>query len=71
MPVSVSDETFAELRRHFDERQIVELTFATAIESFYNRINAPLEVEADGFCAIPVPYPAPAGQDGVWANRPA
>lgn len=58
-PVEVSDATFAELRRHFDERQIVELTFAIAIESFYNRINASLGVEAQGFCAI-APAAAPA-----------
>ena len=51
-PVEVSDATFAELRRHLSEREIVELTFAIAVESFYNRINAPLGVEAEGFCAI-------------------
>jgi len=52
-PVDVSDETFAELRRHYSEPQIVELTFAVAIENFFNRVNAPLGVEAEGFCAIP------------------
>jgi alkylhydroperoxidase family enzyme len=51
-PVDVSDETFAELRRHYSD-QIVELTFAVAIENFFNRVNAPLGVEAEGFCAIP------------------
>jgi alkylhydroperoxidase family enzyme len=51
-PVEVSDETFAALRRHYSERQIVELTFAVAIENFFNRVNAPLGVEAEGFCAI-------------------
>jgi len=52
-PVDVSDETFAELRGHYSEPQIVELTFAVAIENFFNRVNAPLGVEAEGFCAIP------------------
>jgi len=52
IPVAVSDETFAELRRHYSEKQIVELTFAVAIESFFNRVNAPLGVEAEGFCAL-------------------
>ena len=52
VPVAVSDATFATLRTHFDERQIVELTFAVAVESFFNRINAPLGIEAEGFCAI-------------------
>ena len=53
VPIAVSDEAFAELRRHFSERQIVELTFAIAIESFFNRVNAPLGVDAEGFCALP------------------
>ena len=51
-PVEVSDETFAALRRHFTDRQIVELTFAVAIENFFNRVNAPLRIEAEGFCAV-------------------
>ena len=54
-PVNVSDETFAALRRHYSDRQIVELTFAVAIENFFNRVNAPLGVEAEGFCAIAPP----------------
>jgi AhpD family alkylhydroperoxidase len=49
----VSDETFAELRRHFSEREIVELAAAVATGNFYNRINIALEVEAQGFCALP------------------
>jgi len=44
----VSDATFAELTKHFDEREIAELTLANAIENFYNLLNLPLEVEADG-----------------------
>src|SRR5262245_16478489 len=59
VPVEVSDATFATLRRHYADRQIVELTFAVAIESFFNRVNAPLGVEAEGFCAI-----APAAGTG-------
>lgn len=48
----VSDATFDELKTHFSEREILELTVAVATENFYNRLNAPLEVEAQGFCAI-------------------
>jgi alkylhydroperoxidase family enzyme len=44
----VSDATFAELAKHFDEREIAELTLLNAIENFYNLLNLPLEVEADG-----------------------
>ena len=49
----VSDDLFAELRRHFSNRNIVELTVAVAMENFYNRINAPLGIEAQGFCPVP------------------
>jgi len=49
----VSDQTFAELRRHFSEREVVELGFAVAAENFFNRINAAFGVEAEGFCALP------------------
>jgi alkylhydroperoxidase family enzyme len=49
----VTDETFAEARRHFSEREVVELTLAVAAENFFNRMNAALGVEEQGFCAIP------------------
>jgi alkylhydroperoxidase family enzyme len=48
----VADDTFAELRKHFGDRQIVELTFVTALENFYNLLNLPLGIEDDGLCAI-------------------
>ncbi len=48
----VSDETFAELRKHFSEREIVEITVLNAAENFFNLINIPLEIEEDGLCAI-------------------
>ena len=49
----VPDPVFAEARRHFSERAIVELTVAVAAENFYNRTNVPLEIEAQGFCTVP------------------
>jgi len=48
----VSDATFEELRKHFNEREIVEITWLNAVENYYNLINLPLEIESDGFCAI-------------------
>jgi len=48
----VGDATFAELAKHFDEREIAELTLLNAIENFYNLLNLPLQVEADGLEAI-------------------
>jgi len=48
----VSDATFGPLRKHFSEREIVEITWLNALENYYNLINLPLEIESDGFCAI-------------------
>jgi AhpD family alkylhydroperoxidase len=48
----VSDATFEVLRKHFSEREIVEITWLNAVENYYNLINIPLEIESDGFCAI-------------------
>lgn len=48
----VSDQTFAELKAHFSDREIMEITTVAAIENFYNRLNAPLEIASQGFCAI-------------------
>ena len=48
----VSDATFATLRKHFSEREIVELTWLNALENYYNLINLSLEIEQDGLCAI-------------------
>ncbi len=50
----VADATFASLRRHFSEREILELTVAIAAENMFNRLNAPLEIESQGFCACPL-----------------
>jgi 4-carboxymuconolactone decarboxylase len=57
-PVEVSDELFAALREHFDERQLVELTSAIAIENLHARFNAALGIGSAGFtegmvCAVP------------------
>ena len=48
----VSDATFAELRAHFDDRQIVAITWLNAVENYFNLLNGPLEIESDGLCAI-------------------
>ena len=49
----VPNDLFGALRHHYSDREIVELTVAVAMENVYNRINAPLEIEAQGFCAVP------------------
>lgn len=48
-PVDVPDELFARLREHFDERQLVELTMAIALENLYSRTNWALGIEGEGF----------------------
>ncbi len=50
--VQVQQKTFDELKKYFSEREILELTVAVALENFYNRLNAPLGVGSQGFCAI-------------------
>jgi AhpD family alkylhydroperoxidase len=57
-PVEVSDELFARLRSSFDERQIVELTMAIALENLYSRSNWALGIEGEGF------------SDGMYCVRP-
>ncbi len=49
---AASDETFEGLRKRFDEREIVDLTALCAIESYFNRMNGPLQIESDGLCSI-------------------
>jgi alkylhydroperoxidase family enzyme len=48
----VTDELFAEIRRHFSEAQVVELTAAVALENFRSKFNVALGVESQGFCLL-------------------
>lgn len=48
-PVEVSDELFAELRQHFDEAELVELTDAIALENYRARFNWAFGLGAQGF----------------------
>jgi AhpD family alkylhydroperoxidase len=49
-PTEVPDELFQRLRRRFDEEQIVELTWAAAIENLRARFNWALGIESQGYC---------------------
>jgi len=57
-PLDVPDELFAELRRRFDDAQIVELTAEIAWENYRARFNYALDIPVQGFskgeCALPV-----------------
>jgi alkylhydroperoxidase family enzyme len=57
-PVVVSDELFAELRRHLNEKQLVELTSAIAWENYRARFDHAFGIESEGFsdgalCPLP------------------
>ncbi|WP_423746688.1 carboxymuconolactone decarboxylase family protein [Haladaptatus sp. SPP-AMP-3] len=49
---NVADATFEELRIHFNEREIVEITWLNAFQNYTNLVNIPLEIESDDLCAI-------------------
>jgi hypothetical protein len=70
-PVEVSDALFAELREHFDDAQLVEITHVIALENMRGRFNLALGIGAAGFsegmvCAVPATTPpsAPNGPPG-------
>jgi alkylhydroperoxidase family enzyme len=42
---NVDDELFAQLRRHFDEGEIVELAAAAGLFCYFNRFNNALKME--------------------------
>lgn len=48
----VDDDTFGRLQKHFNEREIVQITLLNAIENFYNLMNAPLNIGSDELCEI-------------------
>ena len=47
-PANVSDELYAELRRHFSEEQLIELAASAAQENFRARYNRVFAVKSDG-----------------------
>jgi AhpD family alkylhydroperoxidase len=48
-PVEVSDELFSQLREHFDDTQLVELTSVIALENYRARFNWAMGIEGEGF----------------------
>jgi alkylhydroperoxidase family enzyme len=46
-PVSVSNELFERLKKHFTDDQIVELTASIACENYRARFNHALHIESD------------------------
>ena len=63
-PVEVPDQLFAQLRAHFDNAQLVELTATIAWENYRARFDHAFRTEAQGFsegafCALPERPAAP------------
>ena len=59
VPVSVSNELFEELMKHFSSQQMVELTSAIAWENYRARFDHAFGIEAEGFsegfsCPLPM-----------------
>lgn len=49
----VDDVLVDELKKHYSDAQIVELTAAIAMENFRSKFNPALGIEAQGFCMVP------------------
>jgi alkylhydroperoxidase family enzyme len=45
--LSIDDAIFARMRRSFDEREIVEIVFACAVERYFNSMALPLRIGSD------------------------
>lgn len=56
----VDDATFETLRKHYDDRGVVELTWLNAVSNYYNLMAVPLGLESDGLEAL-----AAAGAPGA------
>jgi len=56
--VDVPDEVFEEVRRHFNEKAIVELVAMIALENMRARFNRALQIPSDGLCQLPADHPA-------------
>jgi alkylhydroperoxidase family enzyme len=55
--VTVPDAVFEKVRRHFDEKAIVELVAMIALENMRARFNRAIEVPSDGLCPLPANHP--------------
>ena len=50
--MEVSDQLFSDLKKHFSDDQIVELTALIAMQNLSSKFNAALKIESFGFCKI-------------------
>ena len=50
--VLVKDETYNELKKHFSDNEIIEITYVSAAENFLNRLVKPIGIGSDELCEI-------------------
>lgn len=50
--VEVDDITFEVLRKHWSDREIIEITYAASVENFLNRLVKPLGIGSDQLCEL-------------------
>lgn len=55
-PHAVTDEFFADLRRHYDDGRILELSCVIGLANYWNRFTAALRIDLSG---TDEPYDAP------------
>lgn len=59
-PVDVSDEFYAELRRHFSEEELIELAADAAQENYRARWNRVFDIGSDAlYCPVTSVNPTP------------
>lgn len=66
-PGGVDEGAAAELKRHFDDDAVVEITGLIAVQVMSSKFNAALDVPAQGFCRVPLSA-APASTGGGGAG---
>ena len=49
----VDEALVDQVKKHYSDGQIVEMTAAIAMENFRSKFNPPFGIEAQGFCVIP------------------
>jgi AhpD family alkylhydroperoxidase len=49
---TAGDKTFNELRTHFSDVHIAEITMLNALENYFNITNRPLGIESDELCQL-------------------
>ncbi len=59
-----SDASFAELARHCDEREIVEITWLNAASNYFNLLAVPLGIGSDGLLELALRRTRPPDSPG-------